>query len=570
MDIVRQAHLAPIDYVVMAVYFAAVLAVGWFLRRLMRTSTDFFLSGRSLPPWVTGLAFISANLGAQEVLGMGASGAKYGIATSHFYWVGAIPAMVFVGLFMMPFYYGSRARSVPEYLKMRFDEKTRTLNAASFAVMTVFSSGISMYALGKLLNLLLGWSFDASIIVSAIIVLVYILLGGLTSAIYNEVLQFFLIVFGFLPLVYLGLTAVGGWHGLSTQLAALSTSRGYASDAYTHAWRTMGSASQNPIGVEWFGLVMGLGFVLSFGYWCTDFLVVQRAMAAESMTAARRTPLIAAFPKMFFPFLVILPGMIALVLSGSHGIGQGLIPAKLTAAGAPLLDGAGHQVLDYDLATPMLLMRLFPTGMLGLGLTALLASFMSGMAGNVTAFNTVWTYDIYQAHIRKGASDVLAIAAAYVASAFNNIMDLLQLVFAFVNAPLFATFFLGMFWRRSTGHGAFTGLLCGTLGAAIHHGLTLPAGATAGIKGGYLGVIHTYPSEMSQTFWTAITAWATCTVVTIVVSLATQPRPDNELHGLVYALTPRPRDTERHFWQRPMTLGGIVLVMTLLLNFVFF
>jgi SSS family solute:Na+ symporter len=584
MDIVRQAHLAPIDYVVMAVYFAAVLAVGWLLRRLMRTSTDFFLSGRSLPPWVTGLAFISANLGAQEVLGMGASGAKYGIATSHFYWVGAIPAMVFVGLFMMPFYYGSRARSVPEYLKLRFDEKTRTLNAVSFAVMTVFSSGISMYALGKLLNLLLGWSFDLSIFVAALIVLVYILLGGLTSAIYNEVLQFFLIVFGFLPLVFLGLVAVGGWSGLSAQLSQLSTARGFPADAYTHAWRTMGNASQNPVGVEWFGLVMGLGFVLSFGYWCTDFLVVQRAMAAESMTAARRTPLIAALPKMFFPFLVILPGMIALVLGATHG-GQGLIPAKLTAAGTPLLDGAGHTVLDYDLATPMLLMRLFPTGMLGLGLTALLASFMSGMAGNVTAFNTVWTYDIYQAHIRKGASDahylwmgraatvagiVLAIAAAYVASAFNNIMDMLQLVFAFVNAPLFATFFLGMFWRRTTGHGAFTGLLCGTLGAAIHHGLTLPAGAIVGIKGGYLGVFHTYPSELAQTFWTAITAWTTCTVVTIVVSLITRPRPDDELRGLVYALTPRPRDTERKFWQRPVTLGVTVLVMTFLLNFVFF
>ena len=585
MDIVRQAHLAPIDYVVMAVYFAAVLAVGWLLRRLMRTSTDFFLSGRSLPPWVTGLAFISANLGAQEVLGMGASGAKYGIATSHFYWVGAIPAMVFVGLFMMPFYYGSRARSVPEYLKLRFDEKTRTLNAVSFAVMTVFSSGISMYALGKLLNLLLGWSFDASIFVAAIIVLAYILLGGLTSAIYNEVLQFFLIVFGFLPLVFLGLVAVGGWSGLSAQLSQLSTARGFPADAYTHAWRTMGNASQNPVGVEWFGLVMGLGFVLSFGYWCTDFLVVQRAMAAESMTAARRTPLIAALPKMFFPFLVILPGMIALVIGGSHGVGQGLIPAKLTAAGTPLLDGSGHTVLDYDLATPMLLMRLFPTGMLGLGLTALLASFMSGMAGNVTAFNTVWTYDIYQAHIRKGASDahylwmgraatvagiVLAIAAAYVASAFNNIMDMLQLVFAFVNAPLFATFFLGMFWRRTTGHGAFTGLLCGTLGAAIHHGLTLPAGASVGIKGGYLGVIHTYPSELAQTFWTAITAWTTCTVITILVSIVTRPRPDDELRGLVYALTPRPRDTERKFWQRPMTLGVTVLVMTFLLNFVFF
>jgi SSS family solute:Na+ symporter len=577
MDSLRMAHLAPIDYAIMAVYFAAVLVVGWLLRRLMRTSTDFFLSGRSLPPWVTGLAFISANLGAQEVLGMGASGAKYGIATSHFYWVGAIPAMVFVGLFMMPFYYGSRARSVPEYLKLRFDEKTRTLNAVSFAVMTVFSSGISMYALGKLLNLLLGWSFDVSIFASALIVLAYVTLGGLTSAIYNEVLQFFLIVFGFLPLVYLGLKAVGGWSGLSTQLAAVSAARGFPADAYTHAWRTMGDASQNPIGVEWFGLVMGLGFVLSFGYWCTDFLVVQRAMAADSMTAARRTPLIAALPKMFFPFLVILPGMIALVLGGAHAGGQGLIPAKI--------DASGHTVLDYDLATPMLLIRLFPTGMLGLGLTALLASFMSGMAGNVTAFNTVWTYDIYQAHIRKGASDahylwmgrvatvagiVLAIAAAYVANAFNNIMDMLQLVFAFVNAPLFATFFLGMFWRRSTGHGAFWGLLSGTLGAAVHHGLTLPAGGSIGIKGGYLGILHAYPSELAQTFWTAITAWTTCMVVTIIVSLLTRPRPDEELKGLVYALTPRPRDTERHFWQRPVTLGVIVLVMTLMLNFVFF
>src|SRR6059058_2484473 len=471
MDLVRIAHLAPIDYAVMAVYFAAVLAVGWLLRRMMRTSTDFFLSGRSLPPWVTGLAFISANLGAQEVLGMGASGAKYGIATSHFYWVGAIPAMVFVALFMMPFYYGSRARSVPEYLKLRFDEKTRTLNAVSFAVMTVFSSGISMYALGKLLNLLLGWSFDASILVSAVIVLSYILLGGLTSAIYNEVLQFFLIVFGFLPLVWLGLIAVGGWHGLSTQLQTLSVARGLPADAYTHAWRTMGSASRNPIGVEWFGLVMGLGFVLSFGYWCTDFLVVQRAMAANSMTAARRTPLIAAVPKMLFPFLVIVPGMLALVVSPTSGVrnagpaaaatitsttatnlpqppptsapASGVVPPKLDRrTGAPLHDAAGRVVLDYDLATPMLLVTFFPAGLLGLGLTALLASFMSGMAGNVTAFNTVWTYDLYQSYLRRAAPDshylamgryativgvVISIAAAYVAASFNNIMDFLQL-----------------------------------------------------------------------------------------------------------------------------------------------
>jgi SSS family solute:Na+ symporter len=579
-------NLTGVDYAVMAIYFVVVLGVGWILRRVMRTSTDFFLSGRSLPAWITGIAFISANLGAQEVIGMGASGAKYGIATSHFYWVGAIPAMVFVGLFMMPFYYGSRARSVPEYLRLRFDEKTRTLNAVSFAAMTVFSSGVSMYAMGKLFNLLLGWSFDVSIMVSAVIVLAYVLLGGLTSAIYNEVLQFFLIVFGFIPLVWLGLHAVGGWEGLSARLAEVSTARGFPANAYTSAWSNLGDSASNPIGVEWFGLVMGLGFVLSFGYWCTDFLVVQRAMAADSMTAARRTPLIAAVPKMLFPFLVILPGMIALVLSGEHAAaGQGLVPAKIAADGAPLLDAAGRVVLDYDLATPMMLVHLFPSGMLGLGLTALLASFMSGMAGNVTAFNTVWTYDIYQSHIRRGASDahylmmgriatvggiLLAIAAAYLASAFNNIMDLLQLVFAFVNAPLFATFALGMFWRRTTGHGAFVGLLSGTIAAALHHGLTLPAGAQPGVKGGFLGVLHTYPSELAQTFWTAIIAWTTCLVVTALVSLATRPRPAEELRGLVYSLTPRQTDQGLSWSRRPWVLAVAVLVLTAALNFVFF
>ena len=312
--------LSWVDYAVMALYFAFVLGIGAALRRYVRTSEDFFLSGRSIPAWVTGLAFISANLGAQEVIGMGASGAKYGIATSHFYWIGAIPAMVFIGLFMMPFYYGSRARSVPEYLKLRFDEKTRALNAVSFAIMTVFSSGISLYAMGKLLHLLLGWSFDVSILIAAGVVLAYIFLGGLTSAIYNEVLQFFLIVLGFAPLVFLGLRAVGGWSGLVSRLAEHATAGGFAPGAYTHSWAFMGHASANPVGVEWFGLVMGLGFVLSFGYWCTDFLVVQRAMAANSMTAARRTPLIAAFPKMLFPFLVMLPGMLALVVSPASGV----------------------------------------------------------------------------------------------------------------------------------------------------------------------------------------------------------------------------------------------------------
>src|SRR5437870_9750296 len=332
--------LGWVDYAVMLLYFAFVLGIGAAVRRYVHTSEDFLLSGRWMPEWVAGLAFLSASLGAQEVIGMAASGAKYGIATSHFYWVGAIPAMVFIGLFMMPFYYGSRARSVPEYLKLRFDEKTRALNAVSFAIMTVFSSGISLYAMGKLLHLLLGWSFDSSILMAAGVVLAYIFLGGLTSAIYNEVLQFFLIVLGFAPLVFLGLRAVGGWSGLVARLADHATAAGFAPGAYTRSWAFMGHASANPVRVEWFGLVMGLGFVLSFGYWCTDFLVVQRAMAANSMTAARRTPLIAAFPKMLFPFLVILPGMLALVVSSTAVRSTSVAAPTPAAAAAPAVASA--------------------------------------------------------------------------------------------------------------------------------------------------------------------------------------------------------------------------------------
>jgi SSS family solute:Na+ symporter len=598
-------NLTAIDWIIMLVYFLFVLGIGFALKRYMKTSTDFFLAGRSIPAWICGLAFLSANLGAQEVIGMAASGAKYGIVTSHFYWIGAVPAMVFVGLFMMPFYYGSKARSVPEYLRLRFDEKTRALNAVSFAVMTVFSSGISMYAMAKLIQILhvfdapfhaLGIPpqhiFDFSIILSALIVLGYILLGGLTSAIYNEVLQFFLIVAGFLPLVFLGLRNVGGWSGLKAALPA----------SYSHSWQGMAHAGTNPLGVEAFGLVFGLGFVLSFGYWCTDFLVVQRAMAADSMTSARRTPLIAALPKMIFPFLVILPGLIAIALPSmtvsktvvnAQGVAvveqvqvsKGLIPAKMDAStGQPVLDSNGQPVLDYDLAIPKMLLHYFPTGLLGLGLTALLASFMSGMAGNVTAFNTVWTYDIYQGYINKKASDahylwmgristvggiILSILAAYAATRFNNIMDFLQLVFAFVNAPLFATFLLGMFWKRTTGHAAFTGLLGGTIAAAIHHGLTLPMGAVAGIKGGWITCVHTYPSEMAQNFWTAIFAWSFSFVLTVLISLVTRPREEKELAGLVYSLTERPQESHLSFLQKPATLGGIVLVLVIALNIIF-
>jgi SSS family solute:Na+ symporter len=571
---VTEISLRPIDYVVLGVYFAFVVGIGWWLRSSQKTSEDFFLSGRSIPAWVAGLAFLSANLGAQEVIGMAASGAKYGMATSHFYWVGAVPAMVFVGVFMMRFYYGSKARSVPEYLKLRFDEKTRGLNAISFAVMTVFSSGISMYALARLLELILGWPFSVSIWASAAIVLAYIYLGGLTSAIYNEVLQFFLIVLGFLPLVYLGLRDAGGWSGLSSRLDAVAVNHGFQEGAWRESWAHLATPSQNPMGVEWFSLIMGLGFVLSFGYWCTDFLVIQRAMAAKDIDAAQRTPLIAALPKMVFPFLVIVPGMVAVALSNNPGAGTPFTLPQ-TAGGQP----------DYNLVIPAMLGHYFPPGLLGLGLTALMASFMSGMAGNVTAFNTVFTYDIYQSYVRKSASDAhylwvgrvttvvgiaLSVATAYLASHFNNIMDFLQLVFAFVNAPLFATFLLGMFWRRTTGHGAFFGLLVGMLAASAHHALTLPAGSEPGIKGGWIAIVNHYPSEMAQNFWTAIWSFGMALLTTAVISLLTRrDKTDAQLNGLVYSLTRKPEGHAEAWWLRPAGLGTIVLALVLVLNIAF-
>jgi len=578
-------HLEGIDYLLLGLYFVFVLGIGAALKRHMRTSSDFFLSGRRIPAWVCGLAFLSANLGAQEVIGMGACGAKYGMLTCHFYWIPAVGAMVFVGLFMMPFYYGSRARSVPEYLRLRFDDKTRALNALTFAGMTVLSSGISMFAMAKLLELLLGWDFRLSILASAGVVLVYIVLGGLTSAIYNEVLQFFLIVCGFLPLALLGLRDIGGWTELQARLASIATSQGYAPDTLTRVWHPLREAAANPMGVEWIGMAMGLGWVLGFGYWCTDFLVVQRAMAAESMNAARRTPLIAAVPKMLFPFILILPGMIAMVLHARSG--GGLLP--VTADGS----------IDYNMAIPALMGKYLTPGVMGLAMTALMASFMSGMAGNVTAFNTVWTYDIYQSYIRPGQPDahylrmghvatvggiLLSIVAAYAATKFNNIMDLLQLVFAFVNAPLFATFLLGMFWKRSTGHGAFFGLLTGTLAAAVHHGLTAPLHAATLLKGGWIIAaakaarlagpdatpVHVYLSEMAQNFWTAIWAWCVCFLATIAISLVTaRTRSDLELRGLVYSLTERKHEEGLPWFKRPEFFGALVLLAVVILNIIF-
>jgi SSS family solute:Na+ symporter len=646
-------QLQWLDYTILLAYTGFVIGIGWMLSRYMKTSSDFLTSGRSIPTWVTGLAFISANLGALELVGMAASGAKYGIATCHFYWLGAIPAMVFLAIFMMPFYYGSKARSVPEYLKMRFDERVRALNSIAFAVMTIFASGISMNALAKLLNQLLGWDYNVALLICSGVVLVYVLKGGLTSAIYTEVLQFFMIVLGFAPVVYLGLKDVGGWGVLTGKLHAVAqnpqalnlNASSFGPDAWTSVWKpVLGGPTANPMGVDLFAMVFGLGFVLSFGYWCTNFLVVQRAMAAKNMTAARNTPLVAAIPKMLFPALVILPGMLAVALTAlpdknyripppplsdkvyaagvaalkssnpsdpaaavksvGDALGEKVNPDKITALVAAnaagklsddkIQEGLYNSISEnyYDGVILSLVKRYCPPGLLGLALTALLASFMSGMAGNVTAFNTVWTYDLYQAYFAPGRSDahyfwmgkfitvvgiVLSIGAAYFASMYNNAMDIIQLVFGFVNAPLFATFLLGMFWKRCTGTGAFLGLFGGIAGSAIFHALTTTTGNidAAGhvinvMKGGYLGVVAKFPSEMAQNFWLAAVAFIVCFTLTLVISLATKrTKSDEELKGLVYSLTPKTVDHNQSVWQRPAVLGTVLLVCCVILNFIF-
>ena len=533
-------QIGVVDYIIIGIYFVFVIGVGFALKKQMVSSEDFFLAGHKIPSWVTGLAFLSANLGAIEVMGMAANGAQYGIMTAHFYWLGAIPAMVFLALFMMPFYYCSKVRSVPEYLKMRFNEPTRALNAISFAVMTVLMSGINLYAMALVFQLLLHWDVNVSIFIAAGVVLAYTYLGGLTSSIYNEVMQFFLIVFGLLPISVIGLCRVGGWQGLVAK---------FPNPGFAHLWSGTATA-QNSMGVDWIGLVSGLGFVLSFGYWCTDFLVIQRALAAEDLKAAQRTPLIAAFPKVFFPLLTVLPGLIAVVLLPDLG-----------------KDLKGN---SYNMAMPLLLSKLYPSGMLGVGLTAMLASFMSGMAGNVTAFNTVWTYDLYQSYIGKNKSDehylwmghmataggiFISIGTAYLVMGFPSIMDYMQMIFSFFNAPLFATFLLGMFWKRCTPWAAFWGLVIGTSTAVTHWLLTDR-------------VLH-YPSLMAGNFWRSTFAWLACFLFTIAISFITKPKPESELAGLVYGVSALPVEAKDAWYKRPAVLAVIILLVTVVANVVF-
>ena len=634
---------------ILLIYVLVVVAIGFALKRYMNSASDFLTSGRSIPAWVTGLAFISANLGALELVGMAASGAKYGMMTCHFYWIGAILAMVFLAVFMMPFYYGSKARSVPEYLNMRFDGRVRTLNSVSFAVMTVFASGISMNELAKLLEALLGLNYNLGLWVCSGVVLLYVLKGGLTSAIYTEVLQFFMIILGFAPVVWLGLKDVGGYGALEGTLKQVAVApqalglgeQNFSANAWTSTWDVMfQGASANPMGVDWFGMMFGLGFVLAFGYWCTNFLVVQRAMAAKNMSAARRTPLIGAIPKMLIPVLVILPGMIAVGLASA---GKGMVngseyhlprkaldmaqciaavpavkeaaaknldpkeAAKLVAEKIKDVNTAKLGVLvkvvkeqpamsdeqiavgvqtaadnDYSGVIVSLVQRYCPPGLLGLALTALLASFMSGMAGNVTAFNAIWTYDLYQAYLAPNKSDahylwmgraitvvgiVISIGCAYFAKMYNNAMDVIQLVFGFVNAPLFATFMLGMFARRTTASAAFYGLFAGIGVSALFHGLTVSEG-----KGGWLGTsLYEFPSTMAQNFWLASFSFTICLVLTLVITMLTKrTKTDEQLAGLVYSLTPKIKVDENEPWIiRPAVAGTLLLLLCLIINILF-
>jgi SSS family solute:Na+ symporter len=533
-----------LDYFIIGVYFLFVLGIGAVLRSRMRTSEDYFLSARSLPSWVTGLAFLGANLGALEILGMGAGAAQYGIMTAHFYWIGAIPAMCFIALFMIPFYYGSRVVSVPGYLKRRYNEATRGFNAVLFAIFMILLSGLNMYAMAIVFQLLLGWSITASIFLSAGIIMTYVVLGGLSSSIFNEVLQFFLITLGILPLVIFALVAAGGWSGLQETVAK---------PEFFHLWADTGSTG-NPMAVQWFAIVFGLGFVLSFGYWCTDFLVVQRALAAEDLAASQRTPLIAAFPKILYGILAIFPGLIAISIFPQLGQSPGLENS-------------------FNMAIPYVMAYYLPTGMLGLALTALLASFMSGMAGNVTAFNTVWTYDIYQAYIRADAPDahyvtvgriatvvgvILSIGTAYAVLAFESILDYLQLLHGIFLAPLFATFLLGMFWRRTTPWGGFAGLVAGTVAGLVIWGFEL------------MGTIA-YGSPMAGNFWRAIWAWIICFGVTIIVSLLTSrsQKSDEELEGLVWGLTEKKEAVEPAWYKKPWVLAAAALAITVALNIIF-
>jgi solute:Na+ symporter, SSS family len=555
----RLVHLSTVDLVIIIFYFILVLAIGFYLKEQANTGEDFFMAGREMTAWIAGLSFLSANLGSLELMGWAGASYQYGILAAHWYWIGAIPAMLFLALVMMPFYYISKTHSVPGYLKLRFGEPSRALSSVSFAFMTVLMSGINMYSMALVLKIVLGWDINFSILISSVTVAIYVALGGLRSAIFNEVLQFILIWAGALLIPILGLIEAGGWSGLKARIAT------NASAEYTHLWSTLGKFNDNPMGIHWTGIVFGLGAIISMGYWTTDFLVVQRVLAAKDLRAAKMAPIIGAGFKMLVPFIVILPGLLGLALLDTKLVGE----TQAVATG-------GH---SYNEVLPLMLARYCGPGLLGLGITALIAGFMSGMAGNVSAFTTVWTYDIYRALIKKDASDAhyvsmgrwstvvgvaISIGTAYLVMDFKSIMDYVQALFSFFIAPLFGTVLLGMLWKRTSSAGGFWGLLAGTVSSV---------GMWAWVKMDPSALryvaLSPYARDMAENMYRALWSCLICVIVTVAISLVTKPKPDAELKGLVYGVTEIPSEGYVSTLQRPWFWAAVVGVIFVALNIIF-
>ena len=556
----RLVSLSSVDLAIIILYFVAVLGIGFYLKRYTKTGEDFFLAGREMTAWIAGLSFLAANLGSLEMMGWAVAAYQYGILATHWYWIGAIPAMLFLGLVMMPFYYISKTHSVPGYLKLRFGDSSGTLAAVCFGLMTVLMSGINMYSMALVLNVVLGWDISFSIWASSITVAIYVFLGGLLSAIFNEVLQFVLIWLGALLISIIGLIEAGGWAGMVARIK-----HNFPGQDFTHLWSTLGSFGDNPMGIHWIGIVFGLGWVISFGYWTTDFLVVQRVLAAKDLRAAKMAPVIGAGFKMLVPFIVILPGLLALAVLPEHLVGQDQVGVS-----------GSH---SYNEVLPLMLARYCGPGLLGLGITALMAGFMSGMAGNVSAFATVWTYDIYRPFFRKAAPDahyvsvgrwctllgvLVSIGTAYFVMQFHSIMDYVQALFSFFIAPLFGTVLLGMLWRRATPAGGFWGLLSGTLSA-------IGLWAWVKISPDALQYVALSPKakDMAENMYRALWSWIVCVLVTVVVSYLTRPKPVEELTGLVYGYTKLPSERDVPLYQRPIFWAGVIAIAFVILNIIF-
>ncbi len=555
--------LGWVDSLLVAIYFLFVLGIGYYLLRFTKTGDDFFMAGREMTAWIAGLSFVAANLGSLELMGWAASAYQYGILAAHWYWIGAIPAMLFLGIVMMPFYYICKTHSVPGYLKLRFGEGASTVSAVSFGFMTVFMSGINMYSMAIVMKVVLGWDINFSIWVSSLTVMVYVVLGGLLSAIFNEVLQFMLIWLGALLVPIVGLIETGGWSGMVARIH-----QNYPAGDYTHLWSTMGSFKDNPMGIHWTGIVFGLGMVISFAYWTTDFLVVQRVLSARNLRSAKLAPIIGAGFKMFVPLIVILPGLLGLaVLPGLVGEKEAI------ATGA-------H---SYNEVLPLMLARYAGPGLLGLGVTALIAGFMSGMAGNVSAFATVWTYDIYKPlHLKVAKSEgpdahyvkvgrwctiigvFISIGTAYLVQQFASIMDYVQALFSFFVAPLFGTVILGMLWKRATKAGGFWGLFVGIASSvAMWAWVKLDPSALKYIA------LSPYAKDMAENMYRGLWSWLICIFVTVVVSYMTKPKTESELVGLVRGCTEIPSEGDMPFYKRPIFWAALIFVVFIALNIIF-